>query len=245
MALLADTGSAEFASLWDLAGQWSLARRIRHADGCENSFTGQAVFTRSGTRLIQEESGLLRLDDQSLEARQRLVWNQDGPLLKVHFADMRPFPGRGRRPRGGPRLPAGPVPCRLRLCPMADLEQRLDRDRTTQGLRHELHLHAHLRQVATNVSSDAGSFPRSCRDRGGPIDVCTSSSAANAPLRTRTRRRAVSLDGKTAAAPSAVGRAHLVGGRVSTLSRTPEPPACASSPCAINVSHGMRAPTES
>ena len=91
MALPADTGSAEFASLWDLAGHWSLARRIRHADGRENSFSGKAVFTRSGSRLIQEESGLLRIDDQSLKARQRLVWNQDGPLLKVHFADMRPF----------------------------------------------------------------------------------------------------------------------------------------------------------
>ncbi len=91
MALRADTGSAEFASLWNLAGQWSLTRRIRHADGRENSFSGKAVFTRSDSRLIQEESGLLRIDDQSLEARQRLVWNQDGPLLRVHFADMRPF----------------------------------------------------------------------------------------------------------------------------------------------------------
>ncbi|MXW86360.1 MAG: trigger factor [Boseongicola sp. SB0673_bin_14] len=91
MALPAETRPAEFASLWDLAGQWSLARRIRHVDGRENSFSGKAVFTRSGSRLIQEESGLLRLDDQALEARQRLVWKQDGPMLKVHFADMQPF----------------------------------------------------------------------------------------------------------------------------------------------------------
>ncbi|MYA89215.1 MAG: trigger factor [Boseongicola sp. SB0662_bin_57] len=91
MALPAATRSAEFASLWSLAGEWSLHRQIRHADGRENSLTGEAVFTRSGFRLIQEESGLLRLDDQALEARQRLVWTQDGPLLKAHFADMRPF----------------------------------------------------------------------------------------------------------------------------------------------------------
>lgn len=91
MASLADTGSAGLASLWDLAGQWSLARRIRHADGREHFLSGKAAFTRSGFRLIQEESGLLRLDDQALEARQRLVWKQDGPLLKVHFADMQPF----------------------------------------------------------------------------------------------------------------------------------------------------------
>ena len=91
MTLPADTRSAKFASLWALAGQWSLARCIRHADGRENSLTGKAVFTRSGTRLIQEESGLLRLDDQVLKARQRLNWCQDGFLLRVHFADMRPF----------------------------------------------------------------------------------------------------------------------------------------------------------
>ena len=91
MALLADTRSGEFASLWSLAGQWSLDRQIRHADGRENSFIGKAVFTRSGSRLIQEESGLLQLDDQALEARQRLVWKQAGPSLRVHFADMRPF----------------------------------------------------------------------------------------------------------------------------------------------------------
>ena len=91
MALPAVTRSAEFASLWSLAGEWSLHRQIQHADGRENSLTGKATFTRSGTRLIQEESGLLRLDDQALEARQRLVWKQDGSLLRVHFPDMRPF----------------------------------------------------------------------------------------------------------------------------------------------------------
>ena len=91
MALLADTRSGEFASLWSLAGQWSLDRQIRHADGRENSFIGKAVFTRSGSRLIQEESGLLRFDDKALEARQRLVWKQEGSSLRVQFADMRPF----------------------------------------------------------------------------------------------------------------------------------------------------------
>ena len=91
MAVPADTSSAKIASLWSLAGRWSLVRCIRHADGRENSFTGKAVFTRSGSRLVQDESGLLRLGDQTLEARQRLVWTQDGPFLRVHFSDMRPF----------------------------------------------------------------------------------------------------------------------------------------------------------
>ena len=91
MALPADRRSTALVSLWSLAGQWSLVRKIRHADGRENSLIGNAAFTRSGPRLIQEESGLLQLDDQALEARQRLVWTQDGPLLRVHFADMRPF----------------------------------------------------------------------------------------------------------------------------------------------------------
>ncbi|MYH57061.1 MAG: trigger factor [Boseongicola sp. SB0675_bin_26] len=91
MESLAEARSAEIASLWSLVGQWSLVRQIRHADGRKNSLTGEVVFTRSGSRLIQDESGLLRLDDQALEARQRLVWKQDGSLLRVHFADMRPF----------------------------------------------------------------------------------------------------------------------------------------------------------
>ena len=91
MDLLAGASAAEFASLWSLVGQWALVRQIRHADGRKISLTGKAVFTRSGSRLIQDESGELRLDDQALEARQRLVWKQDGSLLRVHFADMRPF----------------------------------------------------------------------------------------------------------------------------------------------------------
>ncbi len=91
MALPSDTSSAGFASLCALAGQWSLARRIRHADGSENSLAGKAEFVRSGCRLIQEETGLLRFDDQALETRRRLIWKQDGSLLRVHFADMRPF----------------------------------------------------------------------------------------------------------------------------------------------------------
>ncbi len=91
MEWLAEASSAEFASLWSLAGQWTLARQIRHADGRKNSLTGKAVFIRSDSRLIQDESGVLQLDDLALEARRRLVWMQDGSLLRVHFADMRPF----------------------------------------------------------------------------------------------------------------------------------------------------------
>ncbi len=91
MALPADTRPAGPASLWALAGHWSLARRIRHADGREDSLEGKAVFARSGCRLVQEESGLLHVGGRTLESGRRLIWRQDGSLLAVHFADMRPF----------------------------------------------------------------------------------------------------------------------------------------------------------
>ena len=78
-------------SLAALAGDWHLSRRTEHRDGAVNRLEGQCHFTRSGTRLIQDEGGLLEMGAQSFEARQRYIWQADGATLNVFFADMRPF----------------------------------------------------------------------------------------------------------------------------------------------------------
>ena len=78
-------------SLAALSGDWQLQRRIDHRMGDVNTLVGQATFTRSGARLIQEETGLLRTETGAFEARQRYVWEADGATLNVYFADMRPF----------------------------------------------------------------------------------------------------------------------------------------------------------
>ena len=82
---------AGLASLAALAGRWHLSRVIDHADGTRATLEGVSVFSRSGPRLIQEESGVLKFGDQNLEARQRYIWEAAGPHLNVYFSDMRPF----------------------------------------------------------------------------------------------------------------------------------------------------------
>ena len=82
---------AGLSSLWALSGTWRLLRRIVHGDGSEASLVGQAVFSRSGPRLIQDETGVLTLAGRELQASQRYVWERAGSQLNVYFSDMRPF----------------------------------------------------------------------------------------------------------------------------------------------------------
>ena len=78
-------------SLAALSGDWQLERQIDHQAGGRNTLKGRTSFTRSGARLIQEETGVLMTDAGSFEARQRYVWEADGASLNVFFSDMRPF----------------------------------------------------------------------------------------------------------------------------------------------------------
>ena len=80
---------------------------------------------------------------------------------------------------------------------------------------------------------------------GDPIDVHTSESAAELPFRACTSSHFVSLQARKAVALSAVGRAHLVAGRIAVLLRTAALPVRTAPPCAIKASHDMRPPTES
>ena len=78
-------------SLWALEGRWGLNRVVRHADGREDRLTGEAHFRRSGPKLVQDEAGILMVDQQKLEAKQRYIWEAAGSQLNVYFADLRPF----------------------------------------------------------------------------------------------------------------------------------------------------------
>ena len=80
-------------SLAMLEGRWDLARVIRHEDGQEDRFDGTATFTRSGPRLIQDESGTLRpgRGGAALKAERRYVWTNSEARFDISFADMRPF----------------------------------------------------------------------------------------------------------------------------------------------------------
>lgn len=81
------------ASLAALEGRWRLARRILHADGREDRFDGQAVFRRSGPRLVHDEEGVLTpaTGGAPIRGTRRYVWSQRGDRLEIAFADMRPF----------------------------------------------------------------------------------------------------------------------------------------------------------
>ena len=79
------------ASLWAFAGTWTLSRRIVHADGEEDRFEGQAVFARSGPKLIQDETGVLETPSGRFSATRRYIWAEQGGRLEISFDDMRPF----------------------------------------------------------------------------------------------------------------------------------------------------------
>ena len=84
---------AGLTSLALLEGVWTLDRRIRHDDGQEDVFEGEATFTRSGPRLVQEEAGWLRpaRGGEPLRATRRYIWSREGDRIDIAFADMRPF----------------------------------------------------------------------------------------------------------------------------------------------------------
>lgn len=74
-----------------VVGNWSLSRRITHADGREDRFDGTCVFKRSGPRVIQDEVGVLETAEGRFEGTRRYVWAEAKGRLDVHFDDMRPF----------------------------------------------------------------------------------------------------------------------------------------------------------
>ena len=78
-------------SLWSLAGKWSLSREMIHSSGEVDRFEGNATFTRTGPRLIQDETGTLTTPSGSFTATRRYVWTERGGRLEVSFDDMRPF----------------------------------------------------------------------------------------------------------------------------------------------------------
>ena len=78
-------------SLWALAGNWMLWREIRHADGRVDRLEGACTFTRSGPRLLQDETGWLETAQGRFQATRRYVWAEAQGRLDVHFEDMRPF----------------------------------------------------------------------------------------------------------------------------------------------------------
>ena len=78
-------------SLWALEGRWRLEREITHGDGSVNQLTGVAQFSRSGHRLVQDETGTLVLGTQALKASRRYIWTAAEGRLDVYFDDMRPF----------------------------------------------------------------------------------------------------------------------------------------------------------
>ena len=84
-------------SLDDLAGSWTLRRRIVHADGTRAALVGTCTFEPAEGGLRQVERGILRLGGRQMEAWQVYLW-RPGP--EVRFADGRLFHevGPGRRP---------------------------------------------------------------------------------------------------------------------------------------------------
>lgn len=80
-------------SLAALEGRWSMARDISHEDGRRDHFEGHCVFHRSGTRLVQDEEGVLVPGGGGtpMKATRRYIWSADAGRIDVAFGDMRPF----------------------------------------------------------------------------------------------------------------------------------------------------------
>ena len=79
--------------LADLEGHWRLGRVIEdRRAGLTGRFEGEARWTRDGSRLVQDESGLLRYGVAApMRATRRYVWHADDAGLNVLFEDGRPF----------------------------------------------------------------------------------------------------------------------------------------------------------
>ncbi len=83
---------AGLTSLSSLSGRWRLARKITHDDGTAHGFEGESVFSWSGPRLIEDQSGLLDIGSGApLIATRRYVWTAEAGRIEVLFDDMRPF----------------------------------------------------------------------------------------------------------------------------------------------------------
>lgn len=88
---LTSNGSSGPGSLWAFVGVWSLEREIHHGDGRIDRLTGQCRFTRSGPKVLQDETGWLETEQGRFQASRRYVWKEAKNGLQVYFADMRPF----------------------------------------------------------------------------------------------------------------------------------------------------------
>ncbi|TFL17882.1 DUF6314 family protein [Jannaschia formosa] len=75
----------------DLAGPWSVARVIRHADGVVARFRGTALWHPEGSGMRCIEAGRLTQGGTGFEARRETLWHQDGAAIMVAFGDGRPF----------------------------------------------------------------------------------------------------------------------------------------------------------
>ncbi|MBD3624394.1 MAG: hypothetical protein HUJ24_03245 [Rhodobacteraceae bacterium] len=80
-------------SLADFRGLWTLTRRIEDARAGEVlHLTGTATFIEDPHGLICDEKGaLVREGHPPMTATRRYLWRQDGRLIRVLFADGRPF----------------------------------------------------------------------------------------------------------------------------------------------------------
>lgn len=76
-----------------LAGAWRIERRIAdRRGGRDGSFTGGAVFSAAGARVLHyREDGTLRMDGRAMKASQVYLWRFGGEGADVAFADGRPF----------------------------------------------------------------------------------------------------------------------------------------------------------
>ena len=80
-----------------MGSAWRVSRQIKHADGTDATFSGQATWRAAPGGAIYEEVGTLCTGCAQVEAHQVHLW--DGQL-NVHFQDGRFF--HAVPPRGGP-----------------------------------------------------------------------------------------------------------------------------------------------
>ena len=81
------------SALADLEGCWTLSRKITHADGQVNEFTGHATCTLDGDQLTLNEEGVLSglPGGGPLNASRRYIMCEAAGHIAVFFHDMRPF----------------------------------------------------------------------------------------------------------------------------------------------------------
>jgi hypothetical protein len=75
----------------DFAGDWHVARVIRHADRSVVRFSGTATWTPEREAWRSVEAGWLEQDGRRFQARRETVWRDAAEGIAVAFADGRPF----------------------------------------------------------------------------------------------------------------------------------------------------------